>query len=153
MRFKKEWNHGYAHRSGYVCGRPGLGVDEIQQTSTNAWMENRFQIPPRRRIPKRDGRQRRAVDPSIRRTNARAEACHDWIDRRAAHALQLMHHIVRVQKLNAKFPEELGKQTLPTGDTACQGYTRRPHQLAVVGAGVTPASFLSPVSELTFDTI
>lgn len=150
MRFKKQWNNGNAQGGGIrlpVCrrtdgGRSGRRVEEVQQPRADKRVENRLQVPPRRigretrrgrgrRIgdARRCGRPRRgedclrkaaAVYSAVRRTDAFAEAGGDRLHRRPAGGLKFVDDVVRVNKPNAKFPKELGKQALAAGDSACQ---------------------------------
>ena len=104
---------------------------------TNKGKEDGFQVGTRGGIRKDAGGERSPVDAAVRIEDLFAEARGNNRHGRAARRLQFVNNVVRVKNMNAKFHEELGKQTLATGDSACQGNL---HNSQFAGAGVTPAS-------------
>jgi len=63
--------------------------------------------------------ERSAVDATAGGEDVPTETSDDRPHRRSARGLKFMDNVVCVDKLNAKLPEELGKQALPAGDSAC----------------------------------
>ena len=63
--------------------------------------------------------ERGTVDAAIGREDAASETGDDGCHCGTARGLKLMDNVVCVDNLNAKLLEELGKQALPAGDSAC----------------------------------
>ncbi len=106
-------------------------------TGTNKGKEDGFQVGAGRCIGEDAAGKRRAVNPAVRGEDASAEARDDGRYGCAAGRLESVDNVVCIKNMNAKFLEELGKQALAAGDSACQGNF---HNGQFAGAGVTPAS-------------
>ena len=61
----------------------------------------------------------RAVYAAVGSEDVTPETCDDGLHCGTAGGLKLMDNVVCVDNLNAKLLEELGKQALPAGDSAC----------------------------------
>ena len=104
---------------------------------TNKGKEDGFKVGAGRHVREDACGERRPVDAAVRGEDLFAEARDNGRHGCAAGRFQFVNNIVRVKNMNAKFHEELGKQALAAGDSACQGNFQN-GQFA--GAGVTPAS-------------
>ena len=62
---------------------------------------------------------RRTVDAAVGGKDVTSESRDNGLHCGPARGLKFMDNIVCVDKPNAKLPEELGKQALPAGDSAC----------------------------------
>ena len=107
------------------------------KVGTNQGEKDGLQIGAGGGIRKDTRSERRAVNAAIGRKYGRTETRGDGGHGRAARGFKFVDHIVRVNNMNAKFPEKLGKQAFAAGDSACQGNL---HNNQLAGAGVTPAS-------------
>ena len=91
------------------------------KAGTNQGEEDGLQVGAGRCILKYAVGQRSTVNAAVRSDDFLAEASDNGRNGRATGCFQFMNYIVCINNLNAKLPEELGKQALAAGDSACQG--------------------------------
>ena len=91
------------------------------KAGTNQGEEDGLQVGAGRCILKYAVGQRSTVNAAVGSDDFLAEASGNGRNGRATGCFQFMNYIVCINNLNAKLPEELGKQALAAGDSACQG--------------------------------
>ena len=114
MRLKKERNYVDSDLKRRDAASPS-------HAGTNKRKEDGFQVGARGGIRKYAGGERRPVDAAVGGEDVPAEARGNGRHGGAVRRLQFVDNVVGVKNMNAKFPEELGKQALAAGDSACQG--------------------------------
>ena len=116
MRLKKKRN--YVHGDGGATSLRSRG-DRLAKTGTHKGEDYGFKVGAGGGIRKDALREGGTVDSAVGGKDAAPETRDDWLHCGTAGGLEFMDNVVCVDKLNAKLPEELGKQALPAGDSAC----------------------------------
>ena len=114
MRLKKKGNY-----MDGATGRVQRAKCPLSQYAAHHGEYNGFKVGTGNGIGKNALCKRRTINAAVGSEDVTPETRNDRLHCGTTGSLKLMDHVVCVDNLNAKLPEELGKQALPAGDPAC----------------------------------